>query len=196
MRRLALIILLAALGWVAWDGYERQEWKKHAAAGGCLAVAMVAVGLLGGGRRKRRRSPEVAGSKVEIKIPEGPLELGHPVALELRVKVPRDLHLDHVVIHLVNRRFEKKAPLDRVVSQSTFLFRWDVGRALKKDEEATVEVPMRTLSCREPTRESKYVSITWEVSPVLHFAAAAGEKVKFVYEGAPVDIEFTGPQNY
>ncbi|MBI4616339.1 MAG: hypothetical protein HY720_22195 [Planctomycetes bacterium] len=197
MRRLAIVVLLAALGLVGWDAQRRGEWARHGAAAGLLAVAAGALAVPGlRHRRRRQRSPEVAATKVRIEMPEGPIELGKRVTVKLVVTAPRDVRLDHVLVHLVNRRFEKKAPLDRVVSQSTFIYRFAVDLSLSRGGEKSIDLPMRTLSCREPTRESKYVSISWELAPVLYFSNSTGEKAKYVYEGTPVPIQFTGPQSF
>ena len=112
----------------------------------------------------------------------------------MRLRPTRTLHLDYLLVRLINKRLEKKAPLDKVVGHSSFLFRHNVDREVRSGELTEEPVRIQVPTCREPTRESKYVNITWEITLEAHFSTLPKSRhTRYVHRGTPELVQILPP---
>ncbi len=121
--------------------------------------------------KREKSSPEVRGVSLRIIPQEEEIVQGQLAKIRLAVKGgSTPLYLDFFQFHLINRREEKKAFLDKMVTSSRFIFRININRELQSGEETLIEMEFLPPICREGTRKTKFVMILWELQPSLYLS--------------------------
>ncbi len=120
---------------------------------------------------KKKSSPEVRGARLAVQPEDEEIVQGQQAKLCLKITAPgKPLCLDFLQFDLVNRREERKAFLDKMITSSRFVFRININRELTAGEEAELEIEFLPPICREGTRKTKFVTILWEIQPTLYFS--------------------------
>lgn len=132
---------------------------------------------------RNRSSPQVRGVQMALEPPEGEISQGQVARMKLKVKLPagRTLRLEYLQFDLTNRREEKKAFLDKMVTSSRFIFRTNFERELAAGEAVELAVEFLPPVCREGSRKTKFVTIVWEIAPELVLSEAGRDATRATY---------------
>lgn len=123
--------------------------------------------FFGGGGKSSR---EVRHLRMTLEPVEGTEILqGQPAQLKLTVKASggTPVRAAYLAFDLVNRREERRGLFERLVTQSRFVYRFNLDHDLEPNTEWVHKLTFLPPVCREGTRHSKYVSILWEILPQL-----------------------------
>lgn len=125
-----------------------------------------------------KSSREVRHLRLTLEALEGgEIVQGQLAQLKLTVKASggEPVRVHHLQFDLLNRRVERRSLLERLVTQSRFVFRFNLERDLAAGEEITRTIEFLPPICREGTRRTRFVEITWEVVPRLVCTAAGSD---------------------
>ncbi|MDP7035101.1 MAG: hypothetical protein QF752_11470 [Planctomycetota bacterium] len=193
-KHIVTLLLLANVALLA-VGSAQEPFDAYLAGSAAGLALLTVIFWLFGTHRSHLSSPEVAGSTLELIPPAEGGALGEEMTIEAKLTPSRTLQLNYLILHLVNKQLEKKPPLDKVVRHSTFIFRKNIHREIRSGQPNSESIRIKVPACREPTRESKYVSITWEITPEAHFSAPEGSRqASYVYRGTPTSIPVAPPE--
>lgn len=143
-------------------------------------------------------SREVRHLRFSLSAPEDQeIVQGQLAALDLEVKAGTGDPVQLVALQydLINRREERRTLLERLVTQSRFVFRFNLQTTLEAG--GTYQLPIEFLPpvCREGSRKTRFVSISWQVKPRLLCAPvgqAVNGKAPWLLNGSEFEIEVQG----
>lgn len=145
--------------------------------------------------KKEKSSPEVRGVRLKVEPADAEIVQGQISKLRLKISgTDKALCLDYLQFNLVNRREEKKAFLDKMVTSSRFVFRVNINRELQAGESTDLEIEFLPPICREGTRKTKFVTILWEIQPALYFSesGSGNSRGKYRYIGEHQELVIKG----
>jgi hypothetical protein len=123
--------------------------------------------LLFGGERSSR---EVRHLRFTLEpVADAEVIQGQPASLLLSIKASAGapVHIAALQFDLLNRREERRSLLERLVTQSRFIYRFTIARELAPGTELVEKIQFTPPICREGTRKTRLVTISWEITPRL-----------------------------
>ena len=141
--------------------------------------------------------PEVRHLRLTLEpLDDGEIVQGHLARLKLTVKALKGpaVRVRHLQFNLLNKREERRSLLERLVTHSRFVFRFNLERDLDVGSEFTQTIEFLPPICREGTRKTRFVTISWEIEPrlICGEVGSSNSGTSWRHVGTKFEIEIQG----